>query len=119
MAKGKLPDALARRHLLEGGLDASKALAIAEGYLEAEREIEAIDFLRAADPAANERARELLAGLRDGALERGDVFLMRLVTAAMDEEPSSETWKAMARAATEAGRAHDAETAERLASVGD
>jgi hypothetical protein len=119
VAKLKLPDALTRRHLLEGGVDPAKALAIAEAYLEAERELEAIAFLRAAEPASNDRARSLLEGLRDGAAERGDVFLMRIVTGALGDEPSSETWKAVARAATEAGRLQDAETAERLATVGD
>ena len=65
MATVKLPDALARRHLLEGGVDPAKALGIAEAYLEAERELEAIAFLRAAEPASNERARSLLETLRD------------------------------------------------------
>ena len=53
MAKVKLPDALARRHLLEGTLDAGKSRAYGEAYLEAGREIEAIDFLARGDATAD------------------------------------------------------------------
>ena len=49
MANVKLPDALARRHLLEGKLDAGKSRGYGEAYLEAGREIEAIDFLARGD----------------------------------------------------------------------
>ena len=41
MANVKLPDPLARRHLLEGNLDAAKARAFGEAYLDAGREVEA------------------------------------------------------------------------------
>jgi len=119
LAKPKLPDALSRRHLLDGDLDANKALELAQAYLEEGREVEAIDFLAAADPASSDAARETLAGLRDKALEGGDVFLMRIVCGALDEEPSGEAWQALADAATRSGRLQDAETAHRLATVSD
>ena len=41
LANVKLPDPLARRHLLEGTIDPGKARSIGEAYLAAEREIEA------------------------------------------------------------------------------
>ena len=111
MAGPKLPDALARRHLLEGDLDPSKAKAYAEAYLEAGREIEAVDFL------AKAGARDQLAALQDAAVERGDVFLMRTASRGLEEDPSVARWSALAEAARDAGRARDAETATRLASV--
>jgi hypothetical protein len=114
----KLPDPLSRRHLLEGGLESAKALALARAYLEDGREIEAVDFLAAVGPDSNSEAYEALSQLQAAALERGDVFLMRAASAALDEEPSAETWRAMAEAASGAGRLRDAETAERLATVG-
>jgi thioredoxin-like negative regulator of GroEL len=119
LAKTKLPDALSRRHLLEGGLDPAKAFSVAEAYLEAGREVEAIDFLSAAKWQSHEGARENLLTLRAAALERGDAFLMRAVTGTLGEDPSSDEWKSLAAAATQAGRVQDAETAMRLATVGD
>jgi len=118
LAQLKLPDALSRRHLLEGGLDASKALALARLYLEDSREVEAIDFLAAADPDSNAEARDALGEIQREAVERGDVFLMRAASAALDEEPPAETWRALAEAASRAGRPQDVETAERFATVG-
>lgn len=118
MANLKLPDPLSRRHLLEGDLEASKAIALADLYLEDGREVEAIDFFAAADPSSNAEARQALCGLQDIALERGDVFLMRAASVALDEEPSADRWRAMAEAASRAGRLQDVETAERLATVG-
>ena len=119
MAKIKLPDPLSRRHLLEGGLDSAKALALAKAYLEEGREVEAIDFLSAAGIDANSEVRDALKQLQSTAVERGDAFLMRAASAALEEEPSSQTWQNLAQAATRAGRVHDAETAERLATVGE
>lgn len=113
MATTKLPDPLARRHLLEGKLDPAKARAIGEGYLAAGREVEAVDFL------ARGEATEALAHLRSEALDRGDVFLMRSVTAALGEDPSSDEWSRLAERATSVGRERDAETARRLATVED
>jgi hypothetical protein len=114
----KLPDPLSRRHLLEGDLDSAKALSLAKAYLEEGREVEAVDFLAAAGPESNSEAREALGELQKAALERGDVFLLRSASAALDEEPSSEMWRALALAASRAGRSQDVETAERLATVG-
>jgi hypothetical protein len=113
----KLPDPLSRRHLLDGGLESAKALSLAQAYLAVEREVEAIDFLAAAGPDSNSEARELLQKLQTVALERGDVFLMRVASTALDEEPSADTWRALAEAASSAGRSQDAETAERLTTV--
>lgn len=117
MAETKLPDPLSRRLLLEGGLEPAKALAVAKAYLEDGREVEAIDFLAAVGPDSNAEAREALCQLQTAALERGDVFMMRASSAALDEEPSAEKWRALAEAASRAGRSKDIETAERLATV--
>lgn len=113
MAKTKLPDPLTRRHLLEGNLDPAKARALADAYVEADREIEAVDFFARAE------ASDELERLQATSLERGDVFLFRAATGALDAEPSSETWTRLAEAARAAGRERDAETAQRLATVGD
>jgi hypothetical protein len=118
LANLKLPDPLSRRHLLDGDLEPAKAFALAQAYLEDDREVEAIDFLAAAGPDSNAEAREVLLQLQAAALERGDVFLMRMASTALDEEPSAETWHSLAEAATRAGRLQDVETAERLATVG-
>ncbi len=111
MAKANLPDPLARRHLLEGNLDAAKARAVGELYLAAGREVEAIDFL------ARGEATDALAELRETAISRGDVFLMRGVTNALGEEPDAATWTRLAESAQNAGRERDAESARRLATV--
>lgn len=113
MARSKLPDSLAKRHLLEGDLDPARARALGEACLEAGREIDAVAFLGAAG------AREALLSLQEQASARGDVFLMRAASGALGEEPASETWKALAETASAAGRDADAETARRLATVGD
>ena len=122
MAGLKLPDPLSRRHLLEGDLEPAKALALAKAYLEDGREVEAVDFLAAVlaavGPDSNAEASEALCELQAAALERGDVFLMRAASTALDREPSAETWRALAEAASRAGRPQDVETAERLATVG-
>lgn len=123
MASMKLPDPLSRRHLLEGTLEASKALALAKAYLEEGREVEAVDFLAAARAGAegeaevNEEARSALHGLQDTALELGDVFLMRIASGALGEETPQKTWQALADVAKNLGRERDAETALRLATV--
>jgi len=111
LAQTKLPDPLARRHLLEGNLDSGKALALAELYLEQGREIEAIEFFGKAG------ARDALVALQEVAIERGDVFLMKSASTALDEEPSVERWQSLADAAVAAGRSHDADAARRLATV--
>ena len=120
LSRIKLPDALARRHLLEGKLDSAKALALARAYLEAGREVEAVDFIAAAaaDGDSSGDANKALVELSETALVRGDAFLMRIVVRALGIEPSAETWQALADAATQAGRLRDAESAQRLATVG-
>ena len=114
----KLPDPLARRHLLDGTLEASKALAIAKAYLEEDREVEAVDFLAAANADSSDEARAALVTLQEAAVERGDVFLMKITSSGLKEEPSQKTWQALADSATREGRSQDAETATRLATVG-
>jgi hypothetical protein len=118
MAKMTLPDPLSRRHLLEAGLETTKALALAKAYLEDGREVEAIDFLSAAHADSNSDARDALVELQRVAIERGDVFLMRSASEALGEEPVTSAWRALAEAALSAGRSRDAETAQRLATVG-
>ena len=126
MASVNLPDPLSRRHLREGALEASKALAFAKAYLEAGRELEAIDFfgaavgsdVEAAADAPSQEARSALAALQEAAIERGDVFLMRMASAALGAEISPKKWQALADAATRVGRPKDAETAQRHATVG-
>ena len=111
MARTKLPDPLARRYLLESELDPAKARALADAYLEAGREIEAIEFF------ARAGAEESLRALQGAAIDRGDVFMMKMASAALDEEPTSETWRTLQQAAAAAGRERDAEMASRLATV--
>ena len=111
MAETKLPDPLSRRHLLDHETDPAKLGALGTAFLEAGREIEAIEFLARAED------RESLEALQNAAVERGDVFLMKSASAALSEEPSVERWRALAEAATAAGRHKDAEAALRLAAV--
>jgi hypothetical protein len=111
LARTKLPDPLARRHLLEAALEPDKAKVLAEAYLALGREIEAIDFL------AKAKADVALALLETTAVERGDVFLLRRVAAALGREPGAERWRALAESAARAGRERDAESALRLAAV--
>jgi hypothetical protein len=111
VAKTKLPDPLAKRHLLEANLEAGKARALGDAYLALGREIEAIDFLQQAG------AVDALTALETAAIERGDVFLMRKVAQALGRDPSSERWRALALSASRAGRLRDAESAVRLAAV--
>ena len=111
MAATKLPDPLSRRHLLEGVLEPAKARALAVAYLEAGREIDAIDFLAKAGD------REALEGLQTAAVERGDVFLMKAACRGLDEEADAARWQALADAAARNGRHRDAESALRLAAV--
>ncbi len=98
MAKSKIPNPLDRRHLIEKNLSRAPALEIAEAYLAAGRTVEAVDFLAKAD------ARDRLAELRSGAVEAGDVFLLRMVARAMEEPPGRAEWSAIAAAAEAAGR---------------
>ncbi len=107
MENSPIPDALSRRHLLEGELDSTKALRIAEAYLEEERRDEAVAFLAKAD------AREGLEALQEEAVATGDAFLLRSVAAALGTEPGVARWRALAEAATAAGKLECAADAER------
>jgi hypothetical protein len=111
LARTKLPDPLARRHLLEAALEPARAKALADAYLALGREIEAIDFLAKAGAEAD------LVALETAAVERGDVFLLRRVATALGREAGPERWRALAEAARRAGRLRDAESAVRLAAV--
>lgn len=113
MATTKLPDPLSRRHLLEGELEPAKAQAFAAAYLEAGRELDAIEFLAKAED------RDALVTLQTAAVERGDVFLMKAVCRGLDEELEAARWQAVADAAARNGRHRDAEAALRLAAVDD
>lgn len=113
MAKSGIPNPLERRHLVERDLPADQALAIADAYLEAGRQDEAVAFLRKAD------AQERLQELADGAVAAGDVFLLTEVSRAQGREPESETWKRLAENARRAGKDAYADTAERHAHRSD
>jgi hypothetical protein len=109
MAKRKLPDPLRRRHLVEGGVDAGRALQIAEAYLKEGRSIEAVAFLMKAE------AREQLVALREQALGEGDAFLLREVAAALGEEIDAAAWQSLAEAADASGKDRYAVEARRQA----
>jgi len=109
MARTRIPDALARRHLLSGELAPARARAIAEAYLAEERSMEAIAFLQKAD------ARPELQALRAEALQSGDVFLLREVAAALNEPPGLADWEAAAEAARACGKAPGRAEAQRQA----
>ena len=98
MAKIAIPDPLERRHLVERELDPSRALAIAEAYLAADRSVEAVAFLRKA------KADERLAALWREAVAAGDAFLLREVAQALGREPGPSDWGALSEAAAAAGR---------------
>ncbi len=112
MAKTKIPGPLERRHLIERDLSVAQSQRIADAYLEQGREIEAVDFLRKA------QAKQALDELRRQALARGDAFLLRSVTAALDREPDRDEWRTLAEAASSAGRDRYATEARRQADRG-
>jgi hypothetical protein len=112
MAKTKIPGPLERRHLIERDLSVAQSQRIADAYLEEGREIEAIDFLRKA------QAKEALGELRRQALARGDAFLLRSVTVALDCEPERDEWRTVAEAASSTGRDRYATEARRQADRG-
>ena len=78
MGKSKIPGPLERRHLIERELDAAHAKRIADAYLEEDRKVEAIDFLEKAG------AEEELESLCREARTRGDVFLLRAASTALE-----------------------------------
>jgi hypothetical protein len=112
VARSKIPDPLARRHLLERALAPAQALAIGEAYLAEGRQVEAVEFL------AKAGAGERLAELRREAIAAGDFFLLRMVAAA-DRTPATRAeWQALAAAASAAGKARYATEAQRQADRG-
>ena len=113
MARGKLPDPLTRRHLLEGEMPEARALATAQAYLAEGRSLEAVDFL------ARAGAQEELAALRAGAVAAGDLFLLRAVARAAGQPPSNKEWVAVAAAAKEAGMERYAQDAQRQVERGE
>jgi hypothetical protein len=113
VAKSRIPDALKRRHLVEGELLPALALRIAEEYLAEGRELEAVDFLRKAG------ATEKLAALRREAVTRGDAFLLRSVAAASGAPPTRDEWQTLAQAAAATGRQRYADEGRRQAQRGE
>lgn len=107
MARSKIPNALNRRVLIEKQMSEAQMLQVAEAYLAEGRAMESLDFL------AKANAREKLAELRAGAVESGDVFMLRATARAMAESPTREEWGAIERSASAAGRELDAASAQR------
>jgi hypothetical protein len=113
MAKAKIPDPLERRHLVEKELAPEQARAIADAYLEEDRSIEAIDFLKIAG------AGEGLGELRQRAIAEGDAFLLRAVANAQGRPPTRDEWQKLGAAAAANGRERYAIEARRQAERGD
>ena len=113
MAKAKIPDPLGRRHLIERDLAPAQALKYAQAYLEEGRAVEAVDFFAKAD------AKESLEELRLEAIRSGDVFLLRVVAAALGVTPVRADLQDAAQAADAAGKERYAQEARRLAEVGE
>ena len=113
MARGKLPDPLARRHLLEGEMPKAQARATARAYLAEGRSVDAVDFL------ARAGAEEELAQLRAEAVAAGDLFLLRAVARAAGDAPSHEEWVAISAAAEAAGMESYARDARRHVERGE
>lgn len=107
MAKTKIPDPLTRRHLVEGQLDPTKARAIADAYLAADRAQEAVAFLKRAE------AQDALEDVFQQAVEAGDAFLLREVAGALRRDPDAATWEQLARAADASGKDRYAREARR------
>ncbi len=112
MARSPIPDALARRYLLERKLPAAQALKIAEAYLEQGRALEAVDFFRAAE------AVDRLEALCAAALREGDAFLLRAACGAIGREPRRDEWLQLAEAARGLSKQRYVAEAERQAGVG-
>jgi hypothetical protein len=113
MARNAIPNPLERRHLVEKELPAAQALAIAQAYLEQDRCVEAVDFLRIA------KADDRLAELRARAIADGDAFLLRTVAGAQQNPATREEWQRVATAATGRGLDRYALEARRQAERGD
>lgn len=94
----KIPDPLKRRHLLESPPEGAKALAIAEAYLEEDRRLEALLFLKHA--GATDRIEAIL----EEGIAEGDVFLVRESALLLDREMDGREWRRVAEAASAHGR---------------
>jgi hypothetical protein len=113
VASSRIPNPLERRHLLERELDAAQALRIAEAYLEEGRCPEAVAFLAKAGEGDRLRA------LQVEAEAEGDAFLVKMICAALEEEPSAESWRRVAEAAEASGKLRYASTARRQLERGE
>jgi len=109
MAKTAIPNPLERRHLIERELAPEAALRVAEVYLADDRAWDAIGFLSKAG------ARDRLAALREEAVRAGDTFLVREISRALGDELAAERWRAVAEAASAAGKERFATEALRQA----
>ena len=108
----KLPGSIERRHLIERELSNAQALRYAEAYLEEGLEVDAVAFLIKAE------ATDEIEALRGRAIETGDGFLLRTVASETGVPTKSEEWKALAEAATRAGKDRYAAEALRQAERG-
>lgn len=108
MKQVRLPDPLKRRHLVSEQQGAS-ALATAQAYLSVGRSIEAIDFLLRAGDESH------LAELREGAIDSGDLFLLRAVARAQSRPIAAQEWRRLAESAESAGKLRYSAEARRQA----
>ena len=113
MGRSKLPGPIERRHLIERELSNAQALRYAEAYLAEGLDVDAVAFLVKAE------ATEQLDALRARAIEAGDGFLLRAVALETGTPPKPEEWKALAEAATRAGKERYAAEASRQAERGE
>jgi hypothetical protein len=113
MAKSKIPDPLARRHLIEREQPPAQSLRLAEAYLAEGRTLEAVEFLRKAGE------KDKLAAIRAEAVAAGDSFLVRIAAAALGEPVDRESWRQVAGAAEAAGKQRYAADARRQAARGE
>ena len=113
MAKKAIPNPLERRHLIERELAPDAALRTAEAYLAEGRAWDAIGFFEKAG------ARDRLAALRQDAIGSGDYFLVREISRVLGEDPGAQGWRAVAAAASAAGKERYAAEALRQAARGE
>ena len=105
-----IPNPMERRHLLEKPMDAKQALALADAYLEEDRDVEALDFLLKAE------ATDRLEALAERAIEKGDGFLLKAVLEAQGADfHAPAKWDRLAKSAEDAGKTLYADLAQRMA----
>jgi hypothetical protein len=112
MARTRLPNPLARRHLLERELETQHALRLAEAYLAQGRVVEAVPFLAKAGDE------ERLEALREEAVAEGDAFLLRALAEATGVDPGGERWARLAEQAEASGKHRYAAMARRQIEMG-